>query len=305
MRVQFSIVTASLNRRDLLGRAVRSAVAQGLEGVEHIIVDGVSNDGTLEMLREFPHLLVSSEPDKSLYEAWNKGIRRARGDFIVILNSDDELPAGAFAHVRSLAEATPQADLISGAVEIVRQADGGMADVRIIDHPPMVSLREQDIGPGIPLTNGRYISRRLLERVGPFDERYPVISDRQFFLRVLLSDAVRRSTPSPLYRYHVHAGSLTLNDAPASRPLSQQCLRAACDGMSEARAARDFAAYRRWHAWAAGYLAGIEFRDGDQRAAFGTLAAATRRDPAWLFRMAPAVMRHIAERAERLGRKAA
>ncbi|MGE3918561.1 MAG: glycosyltransferase, partial [Hyphomicrobiaceae bacterium] len=164
-RARISIVSATLNRRDMLRRAIESAMAQGSDDVEHIVVDGASTDGTLEMLRAFPHLRVVSEPDRCLYEGWNKGIRLAAGDWICILNSDDELPPGAFDEVRRLAALHPEADVISGSVEIKRGIDGRPASVHLIDDAAMIRLREQDIGPGITLTNARYISRRLIERI--------------------------------------------------------------------------------------------------------------------------------------------
>jgi glycosyltransferase involved in cell wall biosynthesis len=170
--VRISIITATWNRRDMLSRAIRSVMAQGLEEIEHIVVDKTSTDGTLEMLASFPHLTVISEPDRNLYEAWNKGIRRATGELIVILNSDDELPRGAFAAARAAIAASPHLEMLSGAVEIVRSVDGVPVSARLVENAAMLALREQDIGPGVPLTNGRYLSRRLLDRIGPFDQRY-------------------------------------------------------------------------------------------------------------------------------------
>ena len=91
---RISVITATVNRRDLLRHAIESVLAQGLAGVEHIIVDNVSTDGTAEMLAGYPHLTVITEPDRCLYEAWNKGLHRASGDIICFLNSDDEIVAG-------------------------------------------------------------------------------------------------------------------------------------------------------------------------------------------------------------------
>ena len=66
MSVRISVITASLNRRNLLQRAIESVLAQRGTAIEHIIVDGVSTDGTLEMLAAYPHLIVISEPDRCL-----------------------------------------------------------------------------------------------------------------------------------------------------------------------------------------------------------------------------------------------
>ena len=85
-----SIITATYNSAATLGDCLASVAAQTLEA-EHVIVDGRSTDGTMELIRAWPHAARSavSEPDSGIYDAMNKGIRRATGDVIGILNSDD------------------------------------------------------------------------------------------------------------------------------------------------------------------------------------------------------------------------
>ncbi len=301
--IRISIITATLNRKAMLERAILSAMAQGFPAFEHIVVDGLSTDGTLEMLEGYPHLTVISEADANLYEGWNKGIRMAKGDVVCILNSDDEVPEGAFLEVARIAVRVPDADMISGAVEIVRHVGGAGISRAVIDNPAMIGLREQDIGPGVPLTNGRYLSRRLLERIGLFDERYAVISDRQFFLRALLADARNATTATVLYRYHVHDGSLTLNDARPSLPLACQCLQAARDGMREAVKPRHRLAYARWHAWASFYLLVLLLREGKGAKAWLVVSHSFAVDPAWLLRLPKLCVRHVLERKARRGRR--
>jgi hypothetical protein len=108
---------------------------------------------------------------------------------------------------------------------------------------------------------------------------------------------------SRLYRYHVHEGSLTLGDRAPSWAAPAQCLAAARDGMAEASDRRSWAAYRRWHAWAAAYLAAIEWKTRERTAALDTVLAATRRDWLWPARLPRSVMRHVAEGEARLGRE--
>ncbi len=229
--IRISVITATLNRRKLLRRAIESVIAQGLENVEHIVIDGASTDGTLEVLADYPHLTVVSEPDRCLYEAWNKGLRIASGDLFCILNSDDEIPIGAFRHARAALHAHPDLEMISGSVEVFRTDVDGTVEKRVIDDMRILSLREQDVGPGIPITNGRYMTPRLVERIGSFDERYRLVSDRDYLLRVLLSNVRNVTLSAPLYRYHVHNDSLTLNAIGANHPLSVESLAAARNGV--------------------------------------------------------------------------
>src|SRR6202023_1011578 len=94
--MKISIITASLNRKEFIGAAIESILAQNYPDFEHWIIDGGSSDGTLVFLSHYPHLKVLSEPDRGVYDAWNKGIDRAKGDFISFLNSDDVFAPGAF-----------------------------------------------------------------------------------------------------------------------------------------------------------------------------------------------------------------
>lgn len=88
--MKISIITASYNSAATIADTLRSVAEQDYPNIEHIIVDGVSKDNTLEIVAGFPHIAkVVSEPDKGIYDAMNKGIQLATGDIIGILNSDD------------------------------------------------------------------------------------------------------------------------------------------------------------------------------------------------------------------------
>jgi glycosyltransferase involved in cell wall biosynthesis len=88
--MNISIITVSFNCRDTLRDTIESVLAQSV-AAEHIIIDGGSTDGTMDMLRGYGDKLakVVSEPDEGIYDAMNKGIRLATGDVIGILNADD------------------------------------------------------------------------------------------------------------------------------------------------------------------------------------------------------------------------
>ena len=88
--VKLSIITTVLNAADTIRTCIESARSQS-QSIEHIIIDGGSTDGTLEIIDEFrPHLTkIVSEPDKGIYEGMNKGLRLATGDIVGLLNADD------------------------------------------------------------------------------------------------------------------------------------------------------------------------------------------------------------------------
>jgi glycosyltransferase involved in cell wall biosynthesis len=87
---KITIITATYNSADTVVDTLKSIAGQTYPNIEHIIVDGLSKDNTLAVVRSFPHVSkVISEKDKGIYDAMNKGIALATGDIIGILNSDD------------------------------------------------------------------------------------------------------------------------------------------------------------------------------------------------------------------------
>jgi len=93
---RISVITPSLNSSKYLEQAIQSVLAQNYPNFEHIVVDGRSTDGTLNILRKYPHLKYVSEPDKGQADAMNKGFGMSTGTVIVYLNADDFFAPGAF-----------------------------------------------------------------------------------------------------------------------------------------------------------------------------------------------------------------
>lgn len=84
-----SIITITYNAEGTLKPTMDSVASQTCRDFEHIIVDGASRDNTLSVARKYPDVRIISEPDKGLYDAMNKGLRLAKGDYIIFLNSGD------------------------------------------------------------------------------------------------------------------------------------------------------------------------------------------------------------------------
>ena len=94
--LKISIVTASLNQGKFIEDAIKSVLNQNYTNFEHIIIDGGSTDGTIEILNKYPHLKWISESDKGQSDALNKGFAKASGDIFGWLNSDDIYEKGVF-----------------------------------------------------------------------------------------------------------------------------------------------------------------------------------------------------------------
>ena len=101
--IKFTIVTCTYNAEAVLQRTLDSVMKQTYCNVEHLIIDGVSKDKTLSMVKAYQHkndvgesahdIVIFSEPDKGLYDAMNKGIDRATGDYLIFLNAGDVFPS--------------------------------------------------------------------------------------------------------------------------------------------------------------------------------------------------------------------
>ena len=209
--MKISIITASLNRKEFIGAAIESVLAQNYPDFEHWIIDGGSSDGTLALLRQYPHLKVLSEPDRGVYDAWNKGIRRASGEVIGFLNSDDQYTPGTFGLVsESLAQSS--ALVFSGGSEIYQRTE---SDIEVEMHryadPRRYHLSVLNVTLGIPNINARFFRQSVFEIVGDFNAEYKLSADREFLLRAAMVEIADRAREELVYRYRWHADSLTMN----------------------------------------------------------------------------------------------
>ena len=93
MNPKISIITVSFNAQAFIERTIRSVIEQNYSNIEYLVIDGNSKDGTVDIIKSYQDRIDFwlSEPDKSHFDAMNKGIKRASGDYILILNAGDRL----------------------------------------------------------------------------------------------------------------------------------------------------------------------------------------------------------------------
>lgn len=91
MKPKISIITVTYNSAKTLERTIKSVIEQGIDDLEYIIVDGGSTDGTLDIIKKYEYFISRwiSEKDNGVYDAMNKGIRLATGEWVHLVNSDD------------------------------------------------------------------------------------------------------------------------------------------------------------------------------------------------------------------------
>ena len=208
--MRISIVTPTYNRAHLLPAAIESVLAQEYPEVEHIIVDGLSTDGTPEVLARYPALRIIREKDAGLYDALNKGIAAASGEIIGHLNDDDVYCPGTFAAVAG-AFADPAVEAVSGGAEILDASGNVRHSLRRRDQ---IALKLVNILMGAPLPNARFFRRSLYGRLGGYDLGYAIAADRDFLVRVALDAPRAAEVEQIFYQYRSHTDSLTFSEDP-------------------------------------------------------------------------------------------
>ena len=220
-----SVVTPCLNRKEYVSEAVESVLRQGYPRFEHIVADGGSTDGTLDILRRYPHIKIISEPDRSLYDGLNKAIRAARGDVIAHLNTDDVFPDEVFLEVGNRYAADPDLEVVYGGSAIFKTVDGQRELIsEQMDHEELRFSLDNSIN-RMPSINAKFFHRRVYERLGLYDWTYRIAGDREFMIRAALYDPRAEFLDRIVYLYRHHSGSLTFNDDRVSEKIIREHLR--------------------------------------------------------------------------------
>ncbi len=180
-RTFISIVTPTMNRRELLKRTIDSVRGQTFADYEHIVVDGGSTDGTPEMLAaledSYPMRWIS-EPDSGMYNAVNKGFAMASGEILAYLNSDDLYFPWTLEVVARALRQQPSADLVYGDVLSIDD-DSGVR--RMYWQPPFHADTVRRTG--FMAQPAVFWRRRVHDVLGGFDESLRYVADCDFWMR--------------------------------------------------------------------------------------------------------------------------
>jgi len=210
--VLISIITPTFNAGLTLGEALESVRKQIGDDVEHLLLDACSTDQTLNVVKQFSHLVVHSEPDSGIYDGMNKGAGLARGDWLLFLQGDDWLPEGTLAAYRRAIALHPDAEMICGDCEAVKESDGSWLPIWSVTDSMPKKLTIKNIALGEPMINARLIRRDIFWKLGGFSLAYPLASDRDFLLRCIHVGTKQVEIPIMTYRYRWHAGSSTMTE---------------------------------------------------------------------------------------------
>ena len=209
--MKISIILATYNAEKHLERALASIFCQTYPNYELIVQDGASQDNTLEILKKYmPHGGWRSEKDTGIYEAWNKALERATGDWCLFLGADDCLIGEntlvrCYHHMKRL----PKDILfVYGAL-----AKGIAGQVQNLDNVPLVEAYRRFTGNlGIPFP-ATFVRLDLAKKC-KFDDSYKIAGDFDFVARYLRSDNITRI---PLVVSYMEQGGMS--SSAATRPL--------------------------------------------------------------------------------------
>jgi glycosyltransferase involved in cell wall biosynthesis len=175
---RFTIITPSLNAARYIEGAIQSVLQQGYPDVEHVVVDGGSADGTLEILKRHPHLKWICEPDRGQGDAMNKGFRLSTGKIIGYLNADDYYLPGAFDAAFPVLQRG--AAFVVGKIQVLMDDGSSWVNDARVGHLEMLRHWEPDAFCVNPV--GYFYRREVQERVGGFSEDNRLAMDLEFLL---------------------------------------------------------------------------------------------------------------------------
>lgn len=205
--MKITVITVSYNTATTIADTLSSIASQTHPDIEHLVIDGQSTDGTLEMVETHwhPNLVLVSEPDKGIYDAMNKGLSHATGEVIGFLNADDfYADADVLARVAKTFEDDPSVEACFG--DLLYVTEDNQSVLRYWKSRPFWNGSfAKGWSPAHPTF---YIRRSALLRLGGFDISYELASDTEMMMRYLETGMVR-SAYIPQVQVRMRVGGVT------------------------------------------------------------------------------------------------
>lgn len=184
-RPVISVITATYNAASHLPKLIESLRRQADQDFEWVVADGASTDGTLELLKSVGdiHVVISSQEDFGIYDALNRAIKMASGDYYIVSGADDSFHPDAIANFRRAIEQ-------SGADMIIGNATYGHAPMRVKRGPGWIYGHAAYISAHVLATA---FNKRLHDRFGFYSRKFPLAADQLFVLQACENGASRYS----------------------------------------------------------------------------------------------------------------
>lgn len=202
LSTKVSIITVVYNAVATIEQTILSVVKQDYSNIEYIIVDGGSTDGTLDIVKKYEKKIALwlSEPDHGIYDAMNKGLTHATGNYIYYLGADDCLLAPtSISQVVSFLQDNPEVDVLCASVMMVDS-------VYRIEKVYSSNFSEADVLSGYNTPHqGMFVRREILQK-HRFDTSYHIAADYKNFLKFYLDQNIALKKSAMIVAYYANDG---------------------------------------------------------------------------------------------------
>jgi len=205
-RVDFTIITPSLNYGRFIGDCLASVAGQ--EGVtfEHLVMDAGSTDETSGVVAKFPHAEFFQEADEGMSDAINKGFRKAKGKWVMWLNADDLLLPDALREVKRFSERKPECDVIYGTYRFIDAVGRVTKKMKLLPYSRFISMHH---GCYVPST-ATFLKRETTIAEGHLlDIRMRLVMDNEYYARLSLAKKRFAYFPRVLASFRIHDENLS------------------------------------------------------------------------------------------------
>ncbi len=207
-----SVITPCLNQGAFLEETIQSVLSQGYPRLEYLIIDGGSQDNSLEIIRRYADRLAYwvSEADRGQAHAINKGLQVAQGEILGWLNADDLLAPGAIFRAVQAFHQNPAVDVIYGRLERI-DAEGNLLPTPELPKDRVTFNKTLVVGECVVNQPGSFWRRRAMERSGLLDEGLLYALDYEFWIRLALDGAQFLHLPDTVAYFRLSRASKTVS----------------------------------------------------------------------------------------------
>jgi len=193
--MKISIITVCKNSEKTINQTIKSVISQTYKDIEYIIIDGSSTDKTKDIVLSHGDRISKfvSEPDRCLWEAMNKAIRLAAGNYLYFINSDDYIyDQDVINDIVKVITKTPELDFIYGNIKLRSSLIKSYTQISLTLKPPHPSeIIESMILGGSILNYSNFIKSNLFEKIGFYNENYKIASDYEWITKLMNDRTVK------------------------------------------------------------------------------------------------------------------
>jgi GT2 family glycosyltransferase len=287
-----TVVTPTIDSSIYLDEAIASVPRDEGATIEHIIIHDGDPAFLTRLRHRYPWLRLLQGPGRGATAAVAQAIRRAQGEFIILLNSDDRLASGAIAALARAVRVQPDARVWTGHMRIFRtEADGREVTLRTVDYPETMALTLLNAIDDLPLMTARIVHRSVFATIGNWNPDFSACSDRELAIRMVIAGVSAGLLDAPVSELRAHDDSMTTAPVGSTVPgyLAEHVMLArrwmtAQDISDQARAI-----FRNWHARELLRKLYYELRLGNISESGRTIRSALAADPTWPWRAGSAL----------------